>query len=161
MSVINYSFYRKSTKREFLGALSVNILNLLHFLTLKKIKKVIDFSNTVYTNNIIFFSPYVNITTCVTLYYGLHVPCTSSMIYQDIKLVFNKYNSIYKFLIWNSKFENLKLCEVIGSFHSKALTVLTFETRISIKNSISILLQVQKRKIIKRKTMKTFKTNTC
>ena len=83
------------------------------------------------------------------------------MMDQDIKLVFNKYNAIYKLLIWNSKFENLKLCEAIGSFHSKVLTVPTFETRISIKNSISILLQVQKRKNIKRKTIKTFKTNTC
>ena len=122
---------------------------------------MIDLSDTVYTNNVIFFSAYVEITTCVTLYYELHFPCTSSMMHQDIKLVFNKYNAIYKLLIWNSKFENLKLCEAIGSFHSKALTVPAFETRISIKNSISILLQVQKRKNIKRKTIKTFKTNTC
>ena len=104
-----------------------------------------DLSDTVYKNNIIFFSAYVKIKTCVTLYYELHFPCTSSMMYQDIKLVFNKYNAIYKLLIWNSKFENLKLCEAIGSFHSKALTVPTFETRISIKNSISILLQDQKK----------------
>ena len=81
--------------------------------------------------------------------------------YQDIKLVFNKYNAIYKLLIWNSKVENLKLCEAIGSFHSKALTVPTFETRIATKNSISIQFQVQKWKNIKRKTIKTFKTNTC
>ena len=78
--------------------------------------------------------------------------------YQDIKLVFHKYNAIYKLLIWNSKFE--KLCEAIGLIRSKALTVPTFETRIPIKNSISILLQVQNRKNIKRKTMKTFKRNT-
>ena len=94
------------------------------------------------------------------MYCELHFPCTFSMMHQDIKLVFNKYNAIYKLLIWNSKFENLKLCEAIGSFHSKALTVPTFETRISIKNSVSILLQVQKRKNIKRKNIKTFKTNT-
>ena len=122
---------------------------------------MIDLSDTVYANKIIFFSAYVKITTCVTLYYELHFPCTSSMMYQDIKLVFNKYNAIYKLLIWNSKVENLRLCEAIGSFHSKALTVPTFETRIATKNSISIQFQVQKWKNIKRKTIKTFKTNTC
>ena len=114
-------------------------------------KQVIDFPNTVYTDNIIFFSPYVKITTCLTRYYELHFPCTSFMMYQDIKLVFNKCNAIYKLLIWNSKFENLKLCKDTGSFHSKALTVPTFETRISIKNSISILFQFKRGKISKER----------
>ena len=62
--------------------------------------------------------------------------------YHDIKLVFNKYNAIYKLLIWNSKFENLKLGQTIGSLHSKALIVPALETTISINNSISIPLQV-------------------
>ena len=97
------------------------------------------------------FSLCKNYNLCYT-YCQLHFPCTSSMMYQDIKLVFNKYNAIYKLLIWNSKFENLKLYESIGSFHSSALTVPTFETRRSIKSSVSIVLQVQKRKNIKRKT---------
>ena len=81
------------------------------------------------------------------------------MMYQDIKLVFNKYNVIYKLLIWNSKFENLKLCEAIGSFYSKALTVPTFETRISIKNSISILLQLQVLKLLKQTHVRNSEKN--
>ena len=62
--------------------------------------------------------------------------------YHDIRLVFNKYNTIYKLLIWNSKFEKLKLGQTIGSLRSKALVVPALETRISINNSISIILQV-------------------
>ena len=64
------------------------------------------------------------------------------MIYHDLKLVFNKYNAIYKLLIWNSELENLKLGQTIVSLRSKALIVPALETRISINNSISIPLQV-------------------
>ena len=37
-------------------------------------------------------------------------------------------------MISNSKFENVKLGEIIGSLHSKALIVPALETTISIKN---------------------------
>ena len=66
----------------------------------------------------------------------------SAMMYHDIKVVLNEYNAIYKRLIWNSKFENLKLGQTIGSLRAKALIVPALETRISIKNSISIPIQV-------------------
>ena len=39
MSVINYSFYRKSTEREFLGALSENILNLVPLFNVEENQK--------------------------------------------------------------------------------------------------------------------------
>ena len=76
------------------------------------------------------------------LNYKPQFPHTCTMMYHDIKLVFNKYNAIYKLLIWNSKFENLKLGQTIELLRSKALIVSDLETRISINNSISIPLQV-------------------
>ena len=52
------------------------------------------------------------------LYYEPHIPHSSNVTYDDIKLVFNKYNASYKLSNWNSQFETLKFGQTIESIKS-------------------------------------------